>query len=178
LPDHWSIDQLEWTARANQRHDSVQQGGLAESARSELSADQVQARPSLDMDGPAGRDSGAAHTHTQALETALLAFPLPYRTAVVLRDIERFSTREAAHVAGVGKPSFKRRLHQASLDQSVQIEYTYANARARLRAASRLSAGYGPAAPGLDDVMTATHASKSQLHHYFGDGHGSVEAVV
>ena len=46
-----------------------------------------------------------------ALRTALLALPLPYRTAVVLRDIEGLSTREAAHIAGVGERAFKSRLH-------------------------------------------------------------------
>ena len=50
-----------------------------------------------------------------ALEGALLALPLPYRTAVVLRDIEGFSTREAADIAGVGEAAFKSRLHQARL---------------------------------------------------------------
>lgn len=50
-----------------------------------------------------------------ALEGALLALPPPYRTAVVLRDIEGFSTREAADIAGVGEAAFKSRLHQARL---------------------------------------------------------------
>ena len=50
-----------------------------------------------------------------AVRTALLALPLPYRTAVVLRDIEGLSTREAAHVAGIGEAALKSRLHQARL---------------------------------------------------------------
>jgi RNA polymerase sigma-70 factor (ECF subfamily) len=50
-----------------------------------------------------------------ALEAALVELPLPYRTAVVLRDIEGFSTREAAKIAGVGEAAFKSRLHQARL---------------------------------------------------------------
>jgi len=33
----------------------------------------------------------------------------------VLRDIEGLSTREAAHVAGIGEATLKRRLHQARL---------------------------------------------------------------
>lgn len=48
-----------------------------------------------------------------ALRTALLALPLPYRAAVVLRDIEGLPTREAAHIAGVGERAFKSRLHHA-----------------------------------------------------------------
>jgi RNA polymerase sigma-70 factor, ECF subfamily len=51
-----------------------------------------------------------------ALKMALLALPTPYRTAVVLRDIEGFSTREAAEIAGVGEAAFKSRLHQGRLE--------------------------------------------------------------
>ena len=47
-----------------------------------------------------------------------------------------------------------------------------------LRAAARLIAARGPAGTSLDDVRAATHASKSQIYHYFGDKHGLVEAVV
>jgi RNA polymerase sigma-70 factor (ECF subfamily) len=50
-----------------------------------------------------------------AVRTALLALPLPYRTAVVLRDIEGLSTREAAYVAGIGEAALKSRLHHARL---------------------------------------------------------------
>jgi TetR/AcrR family transcriptional regulator, transcriptional repressor for nem operon len=45
-------------------------------------------------------------------------------------------------------------------------------------AAAGLIAERGVAATSLDDVMTLTAASKSQLYHYFGDKHGLVEAVV
>jgi RNA polymerase sigma-70 factor (ECF subfamily) len=78
----------------------------------ELSNDHVEARPSPD-DEPARRAEN--RELRTALETALLALPLPYRTAVVLRDIEGLSTREAANVAGVGEAAFKSRLHQARL---------------------------------------------------------------
>jgi TetR/AcrR family transcriptional regulator, transcriptional repressor for nem operon len=47
-----------------------------------------------------------------------------------------------------------------------------------VQAAARIVARQGAAATSLDDVMTATQASKSQLYHYFGDRHGLVEAVV
>jgi RNA polymerase sigma-70 factor, ECF subfamily len=50
-----------------------------------------------------------------ALRTALLALPLPNRTAIVLRDIEGLSTREAAEIVGVGEAAFKSRLHQGRL---------------------------------------------------------------
>jgi RNA polymerase sigma-70 factor (ECF subfamily) len=50
-----------------------------------------------------------------ALERALCDLAPPYRTAVVLRDIEGLSTRDAAQIAGVGEAAFKSRLHQARL---------------------------------------------------------------
>jgi RNA polymerase sigma-70 factor (ECF subfamily) len=50
-----------------------------------------------------------------ALQTALLALSLPHRTAIVLRDIEGLSIREAAGIVGVGEAAFKSRLHQGRL---------------------------------------------------------------
>jgi RNA polymerase sigma-70 factor (ECF subfamily) len=55
------------------------------------------------------------HELSAALMTALLELSLPYRTAVVLRDIEGLSTREAAEIAGVKEAAFKSRLHQGRL---------------------------------------------------------------
>lgn len=49
------------------------------------------------------------------LERTLFNLAAPYRTAVVLRDIEGLSTRDAAKIAGVGEAAFKSRLHQARL---------------------------------------------------------------
>jgi RNA polymerase sigma-70 factor (ECF subfamily) len=49
------------------------------------------------------------------LEQAIAGLPLPYRTAVVLRDVEGLSTRQAAEIAGVGEAAFKSRLHQARM---------------------------------------------------------------
>ncbi|TMK25731.1 MAG: hypothetical protein E6G62_04420, partial [Actinobacteria bacterium] len=39
----------------------------------------------------------------------------PHRTALVLRDVEGLSTREAARVVGVREAAFKSRLHQARM---------------------------------------------------------------
>jgi RNA polymerase sigma-70 factor, ECF subfamily len=50
-----------------------------------------------------------------ALSRALAGLPPPLRTAIVLRDVEGFSTQEAAEIAGVGQAAFKSRLHQARL---------------------------------------------------------------
>jgi RNA polymerase sigma-70 factor (ECF subfamily) len=77
-----------------------------------LTAEQLQLSSASD-DGPAHQVE--YHELRTALQLALLALPLPYRTAVVLRDIEGFSTREAAAVAGIGEAAFKSRLHDARL---------------------------------------------------------------
>jgi RNA polymerase sigma-70 factor, ECF subfamily len=50
-----------------------------------------------------------------ALSQALAELPPPLRTAIVLRDVEGLSTREAADIAGVNQAAFKSRLHQARL---------------------------------------------------------------
>jgi len=46
---------------------------------------------------------------------ALASLPPSYRAAIVLRDIEGLSTREAAEITGVSEAAFKSRLHQARL---------------------------------------------------------------
>ena len=55
------------------------------------------------------------HDLQDALERAIGGLAPAYRTALVLRDIEGLSTREAAKIAGVGEAAFKSRLHQARL---------------------------------------------------------------
>lgn len=50
-----------------------------------------------------------------ALRRAIEQLDPPYRTALVLRDIEGLSTREAAEIVGVREGAFKSRLHQARL---------------------------------------------------------------
>jgi RNA polymerase sigma-70 factor, ECF subfamily len=49
------------------------------------------------------------------LSKALAELPPALRTAIVLRDAEGLSTREAADIAGVSQAAFKSRLHQARL---------------------------------------------------------------
>ena len=64
-------------------------------------------------EGPA---SQAEHEELrEALDLAIAELTPPYRTALVLRDVEGLSTREAAEIAGVGEAAFKSRLHQARL---------------------------------------------------------------
>ena len=77
-----------------------------------LNPEQLQVRSSPDQ-GPARQ---AEYEELRAaLEKTLLALPLPYRTAVILRDIEGLSTRQAAEIAGIGEAAFKSRLHHARL---------------------------------------------------------------
>lgn len=74
--------------------------------------ERVQESPSDDL-GPA-RLAEYRELST-ALGEALAAIPLPYRAAVILRDVEGLSTREAADVAGIGEAALKSRLHQGRL---------------------------------------------------------------
>jgi RNA polymerase sigma-70 factor, ECF subfamily len=76
------------------------------------------ARDELDVSAPEGQGPAQAAEYRElraALKRTLVALPPPYRTAVILRDIEGLSTREAAEIAGVGEAAFKSRLHQARL---------------------------------------------------------------
>ena len=50
-----------------------------------------------------------------AIERGLEQLPVHYREAVILRDVEGFSTREAAAIVGVGERSFKSRLHRGRM---------------------------------------------------------------
>jgi RNA polymerase sigma-70 factor (ECF subfamily) len=56
-----------------------------------------------------------------ALASALAGLTPPLRTAIVLRDVEGFSTQEAAQIAGVSQAAFKSRLHQARLQVRAAI---------------------------------------------------------
>jgi RNA polymerase sigma-70 factor (ECF subfamily) len=69
--------------------------------------------PAPPQDGPASQ--AERHELREALELAIAKLAPPYRTALVLRDVEGLSTREAAKIAGIGEAAFKSRLHQARL---------------------------------------------------------------
>ena len=49
----------------------------------------------------------------QAIEAAIDRLPPSYRVVIVLRDVERLSTREAAEVLGVQEENLRVRLHRA-----------------------------------------------------------------
>ena len=50
------------------------------------------------------------------LEGALRQLPMEWRAAVVLRDLEGLSTKDAAVVAGVRESAFKSRLHRGRME--------------------------------------------------------------
>jgi RNA polymerase sigma-70 factor (ECF subfamily) len=58
----------------------------------------------------------------RTLEQALERLPPEWRAAVVLRDVEGLSTREAAEVAGLGEAAFKSRLHRGRMQLRALLE--------------------------------------------------------
>src|SRR5437764_507512 len=62
------------------------------------------------------------HEFEQALERALDELPREGRNAVVLRDIEGLSTREAAEIVVVREAAFKSRLHRARMQLRALLE--------------------------------------------------------
>jgi RNA polymerase sigma-70 factor, ECF subfamily len=57
-----------------------------------------------------------------ALEQALDELPPDWRAAVVLRDLEGLSTRDAAEVVGIREASFKSRLHRGRMQLRALLE--------------------------------------------------------
>ncbi len=62
------------------------------------------------------------HELGSALNEALDRLPEDWRMAVVLRDIEGFSTKEAAEIVGVGEAAFKSRLHRGRMELRSLLE--------------------------------------------------------
>jgi RNA polymerase sigma-70 factor, ECF subfamily len=62
------------------------------------------------------------HEFEQTLERALDQLPPEWRTAVVLRDLEGLSTKEAAEIAGVRQAAFKSRLHRGRMQLRALLE--------------------------------------------------------
>ena len=56
------------------------------------------------------------------LERALRQLPADWRAAVVLRDLEGLSTREAAGALGIREAAFKRRLHRGRMQLRALLE--------------------------------------------------------
>jgi RNA polymerase sigma-70 factor, ECF subfamily len=65
--------------------------------------------------------STSPETHAQrgdvraALERCVRALPIDYRAPLILRDVEGFSTGQAAEILELGEAAFKSRLHRARL---------------------------------------------------------------
>jgi RNA polymerase sigma-70 factor (ECF subfamily) len=58
----------------------------------------------------------------RTLERALGQLPADWRAAVVLRDVEGISTRDAAEIAGIGEAAFKSRLHRGRMQLRTLLE--------------------------------------------------------
>jgi RNA polymerase sigma-70 factor (ECF subfamily) len=62
------------------------------------------------------------HEFDRVLEHGLAQLPADWRAAVVLRDIEGLSTREAAEITGVRQAAFKSRLHRGRMQLRALLE--------------------------------------------------------
>jgi RNA polymerase sigma-70 factor (ECF subfamily) len=62
------------------------------------------------------------HEFEQILEQALAELPDEWRAAVVLRDIEGLSTKDAAEIVGVRPAAFKSRLHRGRMQLRALLE--------------------------------------------------------
>ncbi len=83
-------------------------------------ADPVESAPEASQLGPEAR--ALDHEFEAILEQALSQLPADWRAAVVLRDIEGLSTREAAEVVGVRPAAFKSRLHRGRMRLRALLE--------------------------------------------------------
>ena len=82
--------------------------------------DPVVSLPEAEHLGPEAQALDREFEHT--LESALARLPDEWRAAVVLRDIEGLSTREAAEIVGVRQAAFKSRLHRGRLQLRALLE--------------------------------------------------------
>jgi RNA polymerase sigma-70 factor, ECF subfamily len=62
------------------------------------------------------------HEFERAVDKALAQLPDEWRVAVVLRDLEGLSTREAAEIVGVRQAAFKSRLHRGRMQLRALLE--------------------------------------------------------
>jgi RNA polymerase sigma factor (sigma-70 family) len=62
------------------------------------------------------------HEFERTLDRALGALPAEWRDAVVLRDIEGFSTHQGAEIVGVREAAFKSRLHRGRMRLRALLE--------------------------------------------------------
>jgi RNA polymerase sigma-70 factor (ECF subfamily) len=62
------------------------------------------------------------HEFERAVDEALAQLPGEWRAAVVLRDLEGLSTREAAEIVGLRQAAFKSRLHRGRMQLRALLE--------------------------------------------------------
>jgi RNA polymerase sigma-70 factor (ECF subfamily) len=92
-------------------------------ARVEPNADEVDPLASVpDSPGLSPEAQTLEGEFARTLERALEQLPADWRAAVVLRDVEGLSTREAADVVGVREAAFKSRLHRGRLQLRALLE--------------------------------------------------------
>ena len=72
--------------------------------------------------GPSPEDLAVDAALRRRLDKALRALPAAYRAVVFLREMEGFSTKEAADVLNVSESNVKMRLHRARLFLRKQLE--------------------------------------------------------
>lgn len=82
--------------------------------------DSISALPEAPQLGPEAR--ALDHEFEQILEHALAELPDERRAAVVLRDIEGLSTKDAAEVVGARPAAFKSRLHRGRMELRALLE--------------------------------------------------------
>jgi RNA polymerase sigma-70 factor (ECF subfamily) len=86
----------------------------AQRGKSRLRTVSLEQSPSEPPDLREAPEPRAERNETRAaLERSVRALPLDRRAALVLRDIEGLSTREAAEILGVSEAALKSRLHRA-----------------------------------------------------------------
>ena len=75
--------------------------------------DMIASLPEAEGQGPEAQ--ALEQEFVQTLDRALAQLPEQWRAAVVLRDIEGLSTKQAADVVGVREAAFKSRLHRGRM---------------------------------------------------------------
>jgi RNA polymerase sigma-70 factor, ECF subfamily len=85
-------------------------------ARAEREPDRVHPIDSLSESLELGPEAQTLDRELErTLESALAELPADWRAAVVLRDVEGLSTRDAAEVVGIREAAFKSRLHRGRM---------------------------------------------------------------
>jgi RNA polymerase sigma-70 factor (ECF subfamily) len=82
--------------------------------------DPAAALPESPRLGPEAQTLG--HELERTLGRALNELPADWRAAVVLRDVEGLTTREAAEVVGIREAAFKSRLHRGRMQLRTLLE--------------------------------------------------------